>query len=171
MMIQISLRRIESGPDQVAALQRVFEEAPKYSLFVAGQPPDGSEAVSTFSALPPGMGFGDKFVYGIYLKEQLIGCIDLIRGYPDRKTAMLGLLLLSEKLQNQGFGRQVYGLIENKIRNWVGVETIRIGIVRTNETVIPFWMKMGFADTGIRKPFHCVTLESETLVYEKKLTL
>ena len=87
-----TLSRIESSPEQMQALQRVLEAAPGYSIRVSGYPPGPREAQSVLEALPPGMGQEDKFVFGLFLGSEMVGCVDLIRGYP--RTECLRNLLL-----------------------------------------------------------------------------
>ena len=43
---------------------------------VTGYPPRPSEALSTYTILPPGKTHVDKFVFGIYLGTIMVGCID-----------------------------------------------------------------------------------------------
>jgi len=166
-MSSIDLKPIIGKDDEASSLQRVLEEAPGYSMRIMGHPPGPAEAQSTFTILPPNMGYEDKFVFGIYLSGRMIGCVDLIRGYPDRKTAMLGLLLLSEKFQGKGYGRLAYQKVEEIVSNWAGIGKIRIGIVGTNDHILTFWKKMGFVDAGVRKPYSYDKLKSETFVFEK----
>jgi hypothetical protein len=81
------------------ALQRVIGAAPGFALAVTGLPPGPADAQNTFTALPEGKSEDDKFVYGVYLDGQMIGCADVVRGYPDPSTAFIGLLLISEDSQ------------------------------------------------------------------------
>lgn len=165
----IELRPILGSPEKMLELQAVLEEAPKYSVTQTGHPPGKAEAQSVLTALPPDRGYEDKFVFGVYLENKMIGCVDIIRSYPDSKTAMLGLLLLSEDYQGRGFGSSAYLRAEEVVGRWAGCEKIRIGITRTNDKVISFWKKMGFEDTGVRRPYSHGKLTSETLVFEKKI--
>ena len=104
----LRLRRITGVKSERESLLKIFETAPTYHQNISGQTVNPCEAQKNFSALPAGIGPEDKFFFGIYLGNRLIGCVDLIRGYPDRKTAMLGLLLLSEEFQSKGFGAIAY---------------------------------------------------------------
>jgi GNAT superfamily N-acetyltransferase len=133
------------GPEAAAELGRLFEEVPGYARRAGPL-----DVAATFAALPPDVGPEDKFVQGIFLDGGLVGCADLIRGYPEPGTAMLGLLLISERLQGRGHGRRAYGKIEDLVRDWAGVTKVRIGVADTNLHVAPFWEKMGFVDIGIR---------------------
>ena len=77
----LTLRLLTGAIDEMAALQRVLEAAPAYFETVTGLPPGNAEAQSTFTALPPGKGYEDKRVWGLYAGEQMVGCADVIRGY------------------------------------------------------------------------------------------
>ena len=44
---------------------------------------------------------------------------------------------------------------------------MRIGVVRSNDIVLPFWSRLGFVETGEIKPYRYANLESETVVMEK----
>ena len=150
-------------------LQRVFEDAPTYAHRITRALPGPADAQSTYTALPEGKCYDDKFVFGIYLAGEMVGCADLIRGYPDPATALLGLLVISERHQRQGIGRRAYALIEQVIRNWRSCDRARIGVVRTNEAVLGFWTHLGFKPTGEIKPYRNASVVSETVVLEKQL--
>jgi RimJ/RimL family protein N-acetyltransferase len=165
----IAIRRLEGGAAELRELQRVLEEAPDYSLRVTGLPPGNADAQSVFTALPEGKTHADKFVFAIYRDREMVGCADLIRGYPQPATAMLGLLLLSERQQRRGMGRRAYCLLEEIVRSWGRCERVRLGVVRTNEQVIPFWTGLGFTPTGEARPYRHGSVASEVLVFEKPL--
>jgi hypothetical protein len=88
----------------VAALQKVLEAAPRYAFNVSGALQTKSAAEEVFSALPDGFDRSQKYVYGIFVDSKLVGCIDVLRGFPSNNTVMIGLLLLAEKQQKKGLG-------------------------------------------------------------------
>ncbi len=165
----IKLKRFTGTPRDARALQAVFDKMPRYFELTTQAVADENSCAQLFSSLPPGKTVHDKFVYGIYLGEQLIGCIDLVRGYPNSSTAMLGLLALSENAQAKGYGSKAYEQLEAVVREWPEIETIRIGVVKTNDQVFSFWKRLGFVDTGIRKPYESGKVISENCVFEKTL--
>ena len=65
----------------MAALQAVFEAAPRYFEAWCGGPPGPAEAQSTFTALPPGSSYDDKRVFGLYAGDAMIGVADVVRGW------------------------------------------------------------------------------------------
>ena len=101
----LTLRPLTGRAAEMAALQSVLEAAPAYFRIVGGAPPGPAEAQSLFTALPPGKGYDDKFVWGLYSGPAMIGCADVIRGYPTPDKVVIGLLLLAEPWQRHGLGR------------------------------------------------------------------
>lgn len=152
----------------MAALQRVFEAAPAYFETVTGLPPGSAEAQSTFTALPPDKSYDDKFVWGLYAGERMIGCADVIRGYPVRAKALIGLLLLAENWQRKGFGRAFALLLEQVIADWPEIPTLRIGVVDRNVGAIAFWRKLGYRETGEVK--RSPSFAGNVVVMEKALS-
>ena len=148
----MTLRLLSGQRAEMAALQRVLEAAPAYFLTVTGLPPGSAEAQSTFTALPPDKGYGDKFVWGLYACESMIGCADVIRGYPVREKAVIGLLLLAEPWQHRGLGRAFAALIEQAIGAWPEIERLRLGVAVSNTAALTFWRKLGYRETGEVKP-------------------
>ena len=165
----ISIRQLHGDPEEMAELQRVIEAAPTYAELITGVPPGLADAQSTYSVLPEGKAYDDKFVFGVYRGATMVGCADLIRDYPDRGTALLGLLLIAEPYQGQGIGRVAYQQLEAFIRSWNTCSRVRIGVVRTNERVLPFWSKLGFVPSGETKPYRYDHVVSETIILTKSL--
>ncbi|HSS71362.1 MAG TPA: GNAT family N-acetyltransferase [Casimicrobiaceae bacterium] len=144
----LTLRLLTGQPAEMAALQRVLEAAPDYFERITGAPPGGAEAQSTFSALPPNKTYADKFVWGFYEGEAMIGCADVIRGYPVPEKAVIGLLLLAQPRQRRGLGRAFAALVEQAIAAWPEIERFRIGVVASNTSALAFWRKLGYSETG-----------------------
>lgn len=168
--MSVALRLIEDQPAERADLQRVLEAAPGYALAVSGsafQSPRAAEDL--LAACPPGIPSDRKYVWGIWSEGKLIGVIDLIRGFPRSGVAMLGLLLLREDQQKAGAGSLAFRQMEAIVKGWPEIDTLRIGVVRTNGLVLPFWQKMGFRETGELRPYENGACRSETVVLEKSL--
>jgi len=164
----LTLRLLTGAPAEMAALQCVLEAAPAYFCCVNGTEPGGAEAQSTFTALPEGKSYDDKFVWGLYSGGAMIGCADVIRGYPSRERAIIGLLLLAEAWQRRGLGRAFAALLEQKIASWPEIKRLRIGVVASNEGALAFWRKLGYSETGEVRPAHSGFVR-EVIVLEKPL--
>ena len=165
----VSLRLLEGDPSEMAELQHVFESAPKFAELVTGVPPGLADAQSQYSILPDGKTYDDKFVFGIFFGNEMVGCADIIRGYPGPTIAMLGLLLIAEIFQRRGIGRAAYAELENRIRAWGTCDRVRIGVIESNAPVIPFWQKLGFERTGESRPYRYGSVASECIYFEKPL--
>ena len=148
----LTLRLLTGERAEMEALQRVLQAAPAYFEAVTGGPPGKAEAQSEFTSLPPGRGYDDKFVWGLYRGDDMIGCADVLRGYPDRPRAVIGLLLLTEQWQRQGLGRAFAQLVEQTIAGWPEIERFRVGVISTNPGALRFWRKLGYVETGEVKP-------------------
>jgi len=169
LMTSPRLELLSGTPDEMEALQQVIEAAPTYVERVTGLPPGPSDAQSTYMVLPEGKGYEDKFVFGIYLEGEMVGCVDLIRAYPDAETATLGLLLVAERYQRQGLGRAAFAELERLVRAWPSVKRVRLGVVMTNAAVLPFWERLGFRRMGEVKPYRYANVASEVVILEKPL--
>src|SRR5436309_11130953 len=81
----VDLRLLSGGPEEMAALQQVLEGAPTYAERVTGHPPGPADAQSLMTILPPDIDYADKFVWGVLLDDEMVGCADVIRGWPPRR--------------------------------------------------------------------------------------
>jgi ribosomal protein S18 acetylase RimI-like enzyme len=102
--------------------------------------------------LPPDKTYADKLVWGLYAGESMIGCADVIRGYPVRQKAVIGLLLLAQAWQRRGLGRAFAALIEQAIGGWPEIECLRLGVAVSNAGAYAFWHKLGYRETAEVKP-------------------
>ena len=167
--MKIELKRIDIS--YVDELQTVFEMAPNYTLKVDGisTVPEDS-AKSAIKALPPDIDYKNKYVFLIKYKDEFIGAVDLIKGYPAKDTAYIGLLLLSENMQGRGLGEASYKVIEKYILNNFQITKIQLSYVESNP-VIKFWEKQGFYKIGDRKPYKGINNRSFSQKMEKELML
>jgi len=148
----LTLRPLTGEPAEITALQSVLEAAPDYFQRITGSAPGAAAGQSTFAALPPGKDYEDKFVWGLYEGDAMIGCADVIRGYPTPEKAVIGLLLLVEARQRKGLGRAFAALVEQAIGAWPAIERLRIGVAASNPGALAFWRKLGYIETGEIKP-------------------
>jgi GNAT superfamily N-acetyltransferase len=165
---KLTLRPLTGEPAEMAALQAVFEATPRYFEAVCGTPPGPAEAQSTFIALPPGGRYEDKYVWGLYAGGTMIGVADVIRGWNAPEKAIIGLLLVAEPWQRRGVGRAFSELIEEAIRAWPEIATLRIGVVASNGAALAFWQRLDYRETGEVKPA-TPPFVADTIVLEKRL--
>lgn len=94
-------------------------------------------------ALPQGKLIFDKYYVGYYDDDKLIGVLDLIERYPDKKTCFIGFFMLLDKVQNKGLGTKLISELLDYLKS-LGYEEVRLGYVTTNEHAKHFWQKQGF---------------------------
>ena len=100
---------------------------------------------------------------------EMVGCADVIRGWPSVDTAHIGLLVLDESHVGRGLGGGASEAIEALVRRWPQVSTLRLAIVATNAEVVAFWDRLGFSETGEVRPYHYDKLVSESIILTKPL--
>ncbi len=145
---------------------------PGYWTLIEGGLVSTEAGTGTFAALPPLREFSDKRIFAIRESEETapIGCIDVVRGFPNASTAVLGLLLISESHQRRGLGTFAFEALRVWIaREWPEMKRIRIGVVATNVDAFSFWAKLGFQATGERRKYNAGTVASETIVLDREI--
>ena len=165
----LRLNPISTVPLDLAALQRLLEHAPGYAQIATAMPVSPSAAAEMLAALPPGKSHEDKFVFGVFKDQTLVGCVDLIRGYPSASVAYVGLLLIAEPYEGSGYGTQAFARVLEVAATWRTCNALRLGVLKTNERAMRFWSRLGFAPTGESKPYQHGSVRTEVLLYERPL--
>jgi GNAT superfamily N-acetyltransferase len=168
-MATITVRPVTEDPNTVAAVQSLHERCADYVLRIAGEAPGPDTGRQFFAMLPPGKTRTDKHTFGIFEGQALIGCIDLVRGWPDASTAVIGLLLLEPAARGRGIGRLAFDTIEDQARAWPEVRQLRAVVIDTNALARPFWEHMGFRANGQTRPHQAGTVTSTAVVLMKPL--
>jgi GNAT superfamily N-acetyltransferase len=155
----------QDRPADVAALFALFDQARGYSLIVEGRLPTVADAQEALGETPPGKDRQDKFFGGYWKDGMLVGCIDLIRGYPESEVAYLGLLFFSESQQGQGLGHLALEHITSLCGSW-GCSALRLAVIDKNVRAHAFWQREGFCEL-YRKPTSKYT--GDAIVMQKAL--
>ena len=88
-----SLRRIEAGTSDLAALQALHLRCADFVEMTTGHPPRDDEAARLLAVVPAGKIPADKQVLGLHRDGEMVGVIDLLRGYPSPTDWYIGLFL------------------------------------------------------------------------------
>lgn len=135
--------------DKIEIVEGLNEKCLEYYLLHEGVVPSSKEAAEIFSALPPGKGYEDKFVLGIFKESgKLTGLIDIVRDYPIEGEWMLGLLLIHPDERGRKLGKSAH----EALAQWAvgfGARCFRIGVVEENCKGKKFWTGIGYE--GIKK--------------------
>ena len=164
----LCLERIFGFSPEFEELQRAFDAAPDYVRRVTGRGPTGGEARELWELIPSGFPRYAKQLFILRSGTRVIGCLDLLLGYPGDGRAFLGLLLLSEESRGRGLGRAAYESCERMLRSH-GIERVRLGVLATNLSVAPFWELLGFEQTGETASYTRGAFQSEVVLFEKSI--
>ncbi len=165
------LRLLTGQPCEMAALQRLLDNAPTYAEHANGHPSGAAGAQSLFSTVPPGVTHDNKYLYGFMIDgPAMVGCVDIIRGWPAPDTVLIALLLLDATHQDQGLDESAYHAVEEKVRRWPEIDTIQVCAVRSTDAALPFWLRMGFARTDEVHPDIDEVSASGSIALTKPLT-
>jgi ribosomal protein S18 acetylase RimI-like enzyme len=165
----ITMRLLDGEPEEMAALQTVFEESSVFAERLTGLPFGPAEAQSVYTVLPENVSYEKKLVFGLFSSEIMIGCIDLIVDFPQTGVGAIGLLLICESAQGKGFGRAAYRLLEDYMQRKLGCRSARVSVARRTESK-GFWIRMGFSDTGESKPYSYANITSVSDVLIRSFT-
>ncbi|MBQ7352044.1 MAG: GNAT family N-acetyltransferase [Clostridia bacterium] len=99
------------------------------------------------SELPPHTTLDNKHFVGFYKDNKLVAILDLIDGYPNKKTAFIGLFMVDINLQRLGVGKNIISELIKflKSKKFIYCD---LGVIETNTEAISFWNKLGFKNTG-----------------------
>lgn len=139
-----------NAPTDVNELQTLLEAASDYYLLVEGKRPGPGAAARVLTLLPPGTSMSDKHTLGIESSGKLIGCLDVIKGYPAPETAFIGLLLFPESERGRSRGVDALKHAEALAGEW-GCRRLELAVVDTNMRALKFWKREGFSEFH-RKP-------------------
>jgi uncharacterized protein len=166
----VTLREVAGDPEELAALQRVMESDEGFALRVTGHPPGPADAQSTLMFVPEGKSPDDKVAFGVWVDGELVGILDLLLRHPDPETVYIGLLQIDRARQGQGIGAAVCQALDREVAaRWPWARRLRLSVVRTNDNVLGFWRRMGFAETGEVRPWRYDKLESEAILMDKSV--
>lgn len=150
-------------------MQDVLEDAPRYALATTGRPPAGDAAASLFGELPEGRKHEDKHVFAVMDGDDVVGCADVLKGYPDEGVVFVGLLVIREGMRRVGLGTAAYTRLEEIFRGW-GSRRARLAVVERNIGALEFWGSVGFAATGEVRDYRAGLVESHLVLMEKDIS-
>ena len=131
--------------DDCANVLRIFLASPSYTELVEGRSPSAEDVEDFFYGKPDAKDAADKFVFGLYVGSEMVGCADVIRAYPSDDCAWIGLLIFSEAQQHRGYGTNALALINAMAQEW-GYRRLQLAAISTNPRGLAFWRREGFEE-------------------------
>ena len=115
-----------------------------FSLFQNGQPPSEADAREVFASVPPQCPAAAKLPMGIFDQSaQLIGILNVLRGYRTASDWYIGLMLLAPAFQGQGFGTEIHNEFVSYARR-EGIQRLLLAVLEANESARRFWLRLGY---------------------------
>ena len=127
------------------AVLALLEGNPLY-FFHCPPAPSRSSIAHDRAALPPGKRPADKLYLGFWDDALLVAVLDLVLGYPDDETALIGFFMMQASRQGTGEGSAIIqALLKTLFRSF---RYVRLMAVTDNAQAQHFWKKNGFLPTG-----------------------
>ena len=110
--------------------------------------PSAESLAADMRELPPGCNVEQKSYQGFFSNgNDLVAVLDLVRGYPDKTCAFIGLFMVDSAWQGKGIGSSLVARTVESLR-MDGFQRMRLAYVAGNEQSRRFWEKCGFAAAG-----------------------
>jgi GNAT superfamily N-acetyltransferase len=129
----------------IVALNKLLQSSIQFFLFHTGAPARPDEAQRMFAEIPSGKTEQAKYVMALFDGSEMIGCADILREFPQKKTAVIKLLLLAESCQDQGLGGALLSQITELVGTW-GCNEMHLGVCTGNKRGFKFWRRKGFVE-------------------------
>jgi ribosomal protein S18 acetylase RimI-like enzyme len=148
----LTMRRIaDAQSTDFPALVALIVANPRYRLETQQRRSTRDDALSIVNDLPPHAKAAQKYVWGVWHGKVLIGCLEVVRHWPQAHHLYIGQLTVAERWQRQGHGQAVMAMLAERSRSWPGVRRWRLAVVASQAGAIAFWRRLGFSDTGQRE--------------------
>jgi aminoglycoside 3-N-acetyltransferase I len=110
---------------------------------VEGQPGGPATAAEILGPLPDHVTSGTMQVFGIERRDDLIGVVELLEGYPGANDWYVGDFVLSPEVRGVGLGTNVWVGLREWIREREAV-VVRLVVQKQNPSARIFWERQGF---------------------------
>ncbi len=103
--------------------------------------------------LPEGVEVSQRLYLMLYQEayeeypDHCVGLVELIEHYPDEKTLFIKWLMLNERYQRTGLGKEMVNAIFSLGYDF-GYEKFRLACYDSNERGLRFWKNLGFKPVG-----------------------
>ncbi len=101
------------------------------------------EVLRDLTLLPPGKGMEEKYYLGYFEKDEMVGVLDFIDGYPEADTAYIGLFMLAKYEQGKKIGTSLIEALACYCRE-LGYNRLLLGYEKANPQAAGFWESLDF---------------------------
>jgi GNAT superfamily N-acetyltransferase len=143
------IRKLDPVTD-LAAVQDVYDHAKDYWALDRLEIDPAALAAAFFTDAPPNCDPAASYRLGLFDGARLAGIAELSFGFPTPSDAYLGLMILADWARNKGQGVVLLTELEARARA-KGHSHLFLGVLDNNPKGRAFWIRQGFADTGISR--------------------
>ena len=93
--------------------------------------------------VPPQCDRANKLPIAIFHSGQLVGLIDVLRGYRTTSDWYIGFMLLAPNFRGQGFGTEIHNQFVSYARH-ERTRRLLIVVLDANESALRFWLRLGY---------------------------
>ncbi|HZV85375.1 MAG TPA: GNAT family N-acetyltransferase [Brevundimonas sp.] len=151
-MTDVAIR--EATPADIPALHRLIESAYRGEASRAGWTTE-ADLLDGQRTDPDGlcdiMSDASHVLLAAWREGDLVGCVLIA----DRGEGIgyFGMLSVSPTLQGEGLGRRLIVAAETALRTRFGATRVRISVFPQRESLISWYRRLGYAETGDTLPF------------------
>lgn len=140
--IHIRLLDGNNEADLVIFKEFLLRTTDYFTDYVEAEPTD-SQVKEFFTSLPPKTSLSQKYVYGIFDRDRLIGFIDWVEEFPQKETGTLGYFVLEEEYRGSKLAQELYNALEKTVSD-TGTKHIRLTFLEDDSRAARFWEKQGY---------------------------
>jgi ribosomal protein S18 acetylase RimI-like enzyme len=138
------MRLWDLSPDDRSEVQALAESCEDYYLETEGRRPGPADVASILAERPAGSHEHDKHVLGVRDDDgTLAALVDVVHGWPDPETWMIGLLLVSPDHRDHGLGARLVAALAADAAD-AGARRLRVGVLGERAAAVRFWERQGF---------------------------
>ena len=139
-------------PEEVPALQALFDASPSYFVLVGGQRPRPDEAQRELEEMPPAsLTFERRWFAGVFDRQgALQGHVNVLSDFCAPGVWHIALFFLASALHGTGVAARLHDALEARARR-SGASWLRLGVVIGNVAAERFWSKCGYLDVRTRE--------------------
>ncbi|APB31860.1 GNAT family N-acetyltransferase [Vagococcus teuberi] len=140
--IHIRLLDGENEADLAIFKEFLLRTTDYFTDYVAAEPTK-EQVKEFFTSLPPKTSPSQKYMYGIFDRDRLMGFIDWVEDFPQKETGMLGYFVLESEYRGTELAKELYTALEKTVSD-TGTKTIRLTFIDDDQRASRFWEKQGY---------------------------